>query len=248
MSVLDQVPAPRPMRAVHQDALRRELRNIVTAPPRRWRFGRPSVVISLSIGVAVAGGGIAAASGAFSGQAAHALRQLGSEDGPGQQAAKALGAEQAAAAAAGKPLPSAPPASSTTLPPLPDLDQKVFRVTDPGPEGTTISVWSERTGAETGCLAAVESATGQSADPGSKPPTPTGGGCSGGVGFPSSVATPTGWTAVSGCRPAVPGIRSRPANCPPQQLGWSSPSATGPPLTPTRWGASLPSASPTLTT
>lgn len=208
MSVLDRVPAPRLMRAVHQDALRRELRSIVTAPPRRRRLGRPGMVVSVSIGVTVAGGaGIAAASGAFSGPAAHALQQLAREGGPAQQSAMALQAEQARAAAeaaTGKvpalPVPSTP---STTLPPPPDLGQKVFRVTDAGPNGTTISVWTERTGAETGCLVTVESATGQSADPGFKPPTPTGGGCSGGVGFPASVAYTYGmnahiWVSPSG--------------------------------------------------
>jgi hypothetical protein len=166
-------------------------------------------MVSLSIGVAVAGGaGIATASGAFSGPAAHALQRLASEDGPGQQAAETLRAQQAQAAAAAtgqRPAPPASPSPSTTLPPPPDLDQKVFRVTDPGPEGTTISVWSERTGAETGCFVSVESATGQSVDPGFKPPMPTGGGCGGGAGSPASVTYVYGmdshiWVSPSGAR------------------------------------------------
>lgn len=211
MSVLDHVPAPRPMRAVHRDALRHELHNIVTAPPRRRRLGRPGMVISVGIGVAVAGGAsIAAASGAFSAPAAHALRQLTRDGEQAQQAIRSLRAEQAGAAGQ---VPTPPVAStpSTTLPSPPDLGQMLFRVTDPGPEGTTIGVWTERTGAETGCLVTVESATGQSADPGYKPPTPTGGGCSGGGGgLPATVAYTYGmnshiWVSPSGSRYMITG-------------------------------------------
>lgn len=210
MSVLDRVPAPRPMRTVHRDALRRELCDIVTAPPRRRRLGRRGVVVSVGIGVTVAGGaGIAAASGAFSGPAVHALRQLASEGGPAQRAIRALRTEQAGAGGL-VPAPLAPSTPSTTLPPPPDLGQPVFRVTDPGPEATTISVWSERTGAETGCVVTVESATGRSADPGYKPPTSTGGSCSGGVGLPATATYTYGmgshiWVSPSGSRYMITG-------------------------------------------
>lgn len=61
MAVLD-VPGPSPMRAVHHKALRRELETLAATPPRRrWRLGRPGVVIGVSIGIAVAGGAAAAA-------------------------------------------------------------------------------------------------------------------------------------------------------------------------------------------
>ncbi len=148
--------------------------------------------MGVSIGLAVSGGvGIAAADGAFSAPQ-HIFQQLANEDGPVQQeaAAQAAAAQEEAAAQAGAALgPSVPTTTTTTVPSTPttapasaDLDQEIFRVTDPGPEGTTISVWSERTAPQSGCLASVESATGKSADPGAKPPTPDGGGCSGGVG------------------------------------------------------------------
>jgi hypothetical protein len=166
---------------------------------RRWHLGTS---LGLTAALTAGGAGIAAASGAFSGPASRTLQQLTSGQGSGSQAAaRAAAAAAAASGMAATPSPSA--SSATTLPSPSDLGQEVFRVTNPGPEGTTISVWSERTGSESGCLATVESAAGQSADSGSKPPTPAGGSCNGGVGIPSSVAYTYGmnshiWVSPSG--------------------------------------------------
>lgn len=168
---------------------------------RRWQLGTS---LGLAAALTAGGAGIAAASGAFSGTASRTLQQLTSGQGSVKQTAAQLRAEAAAAAASGTAATRTPSVSSaTTLPVPPDLGQEVFRVTDPGPEGTTISVWSERTGSESGCLATVESAAGQSADPGSKPPAPAGGACNGGAGIPSSVAYTYGmnshiWVSPSG--------------------------------------------------
>jgi hypothetical protein len=61
MSILGQVPGPRPMRADHRSTLRRELEALASNPSRRWRWRRPAVVIGLAISVAAAGGTAAAA-------------------------------------------------------------------------------------------------------------------------------------------------------------------------------------------
>ena len=61
MNVLVDVPGPRPMRAEHRTALRRELEVLSASPSRRWRWRRPGVVIGISIGIAAAGGAATAA-------------------------------------------------------------------------------------------------------------------------------------------------------------------------------------------
>jgi hypothetical protein len=59
MNNFDQVPDPRPMRAVHWVALRREIQKLGGAAPRRWR--RSSVAIVLGISGMAGGVGVAAA-------------------------------------------------------------------------------------------------------------------------------------------------------------------------------------------
>ena len=61
MSILEQVPGPRPLRADHRTTLRRELEAVAANPSRHWRWRRPGVVLGLSIGVAVATAGAASA-------------------------------------------------------------------------------------------------------------------------------------------------------------------------------------------
>jgi hypothetical protein len=59
MNVFDQVPDPRPLRAAHYVALRREIQKLGGVAPRRWSHS--SVAMVLGISGVVAGVGVAAA-------------------------------------------------------------------------------------------------------------------------------------------------------------------------------------------
>jgi hypothetical protein len=59
MNIFDQIPDPRPMRAAHYVALRREIQKFGDVAPRRWRHSSVAIVLGIS---GVAGGvGVAAA-------------------------------------------------------------------------------------------------------------------------------------------------------------------------------------------
>ena len=62
MTLLDHLPPHRPLRVEYEEALGHALEALVATTPHRRRFHwRPSVVVGVSIGIAVAGGAAAAA-------------------------------------------------------------------------------------------------------------------------------------------------------------------------------------------
>jgi hypothetical protein len=120
------------------------------APARRRKSRGWILPISLVTGLAGVGAAAAAATGVFSSRADHVFRGLYSEPAP---------------AAFGR-LPSFNPA------------KEKLEVTDPGPEGTKISVWTYQE-STIQCVAIVESERGKPLSSGKGAGTP--GGCSGGV-------------------------------------------------------------------
>jgi hypothetical protein len=126
----------------------------------RWSRRPRSLTAIVVAGVIAAGGvgtGIAAAAGAFSPTptAQNALEQLS------KNAARDVAGVQPVG-------PRTAPGPTT----------EHFLVTDPGPEGTTITVWSSSPTPGMSCFVAEVSEVGESTFPG-KPPNPDGGGCGG---------------------------------------------------------------------
>jgi len=121
---------------------------------------RWTLSIALVAGVAGAGAG-AAASGVFSSQANKSFRQDYS-----------------------RPLPAA----FGQIPAF-DPSKEKLEVVDPGPEGTTISVWTYPESSSILCVAGVESKAGKATFPGKPGRAVAAGGCSGGPSGPSKSAS-----------------------------------------------------------
>jgi hypothetical protein len=117
----------------------------------RRRSGRTLLSIGIAIGLAGVGTGIAAATGVFDNQGAtKVFREFAS-------------------------IPA--PASWGYLPAF-NAKKERLQVTSPGPDGTTVSLWTYQETPTMSCTAIVESNPGEPLFPG-KPETGTAGGCSG---------------------------------------------------------------------
>jgi hypothetical protein len=124
----------------------------------RGKSGRTLLSIGIVLSLAGAGTAAAAASGAFDGRATRVFQGFAS-------------------------IPA--PASWGYLPGF-DSKKEMLEITNAGPEGTTVSLWSYQETQDLICEAIVESNPGQATFPG-KPGTGVAGGCSGSI--PSSSTT-----------------------------------------------------------
>lgn len=127
----------------------------------RWRgkSGRSLLSIGIAVGLAGAGTAAAAASGVFDSRATKVFQGFASVPEP----------------AAWGYLPGFNP------------KKEVEEITNPGPEGTTVSLWNYQETPDLSCQAIIESSAGQQLFPGKKG-TGTSGGCSGSI---PNGATPT---------------------------------------------------------
>jgi hypothetical protein len=156
LAVADRVPIAPPASWAEAKALRsyptaQSEPTSPTMPFYRKRSGRVLISIGIVAGLAGAGTAAAAATGAFSKQATKVFRQFAS-------------------------IPE--PASWGRLPGF-DPRKEVLELTNPGPEGTTVSMWTYPVTADFECVAIVESKVGKATFPG-KPGTGVSGGCGGG--------------------------------------------------------------------
>ncbi len=117
----------------------------------RWRrkSGRTLLSIGIAVGLVGAGTAAAAASGAFNNRATKVFRNIAAIPEP---------------ASWGR---------------LPGFDQKkvTFEITNPAPEGTTVSLWSYQVTPDFSCTVILESSPGEATFPGK--PSTSGGGCGG---------------------------------------------------------------------
>ena len=118
-------------------------------PMWRRKSGRTLLSIGIAVGLVGAGTAAAAASGAFDSRATKEFRQIAAVPEP---------------ASWGR---------------LPGFDQKkvTFEITNPAPEGTTVSLWSYQVTPEFSCTVILESSPGEATFPGK--PSRGGGGCGG---------------------------------------------------------------------
>ena len=126
------------------------------------------ISIGVVAGLAGAGTAAAAATGVFDKRATKVFRQFAS-------------------------LPA--PATWGQLPGF-DPKKEVYELTNPGPDGTTVSLWTYAETADFGCVAIVESRLGEPTFPG-KPATGVSGGCSGSLPEGSAPSTTTPSTATT---------------------------------------------------
>jgi hypothetical protein len=151
---------------------------------RPSRSVRNRVVLATGLigGLALAGTGLAAAAGTFNSRADHAFRQ-DSANAP-------------LSPPSDLPAPfkrGTSPSTSTTQPF--DPNKETLEATSPGPDGTSVGVWTYQSSPTSECVAIVESAIGDATAPG-KSGTGTAGGCSGSL-TPSGTQPQTGTSSAS---------------------------------------------------
>ena len=161
-ALADEVPSLPPLTwsaTKHTRQTGPEMSGTVTPITAKTRRGATPWLLSLGLVLGATGAGAAAAAGVFSSQADHQFRQ----------------------------------AYSIPLPPafgrIPAFNphKEALEVTDPGPNGTTISVWTYPESPTIQCVAIVESERGEDTFPGKGPGNA--GGCSGGLPSPGGAAT-----------------------------------------------------------
>lgn len=129
-------------------------------PMWRRKSGRTLLSIGIALGLVGAGTAAAAASGAFNSRATRVFRHIAA-------------------------IPE--PASWGRLPGF-DPKKVTFELTNPAPEGTTVSLWSYQVTPDFSCMVILESSPGEATFPGK--PSTAGGGCGGGLpGQPTSATT-----------------------------------------------------------